>query len=414
MNVETLTRLILSKMPDIGKWQRDFMIHLMPLLLTIRGRHNFENLSRYGSFNEATYRVRYEDEFAFERFNKELILSLSTEERIIAFDPSYLPKSGKHTPGASYFWRSAARSGCANATKYGLEISGFASVGLESRTAMHLYAKQTIGQDRYNSLLDYYAGLVVDQTERLKAISDTLVADGYRSGGRFWRKPFVEAVTKQGFTLISKLPSNAVLQYPYVGPRPKRRGRPPKYQGQVDRLSLEHAHFTPCLQEDHLTAYEGKVYVKALDRLVKCVIVHITKKDGSIRAEAFFATEPTMDGAKVLECYRLRFQRGRPAIEFLYRDAKQHTGLTECQARSEQKIHTHVNASLTAVSLAKAAHCWPQAGQQRKPFSLSSIKTQYFNQHLLHRFFGEFGITPETHQNSPQYQTLFNYGCIAA
>jgi hypothetical protein len=294
---------------------------------------------------------------------------MPTEERIIAFDPSYLPKSGKHTPGTSYFW-----SGCANATKYGLEISGFASVGIESRTAMHLYAKQTIGQDRYGSLLDYYAGLVVEQANRLKAVSTTLVADGY-----FWRRPFVDAVSGQGFTLISKLPSNAVLQYPHLGPKPKRRGRPRKYQGRVNRLALDRAHFTPCLQENNMIAYQGKVYVKALDRLVKCVIVHITKKDGSLRAEAFFATDPTMDGAKVLECYRLRFQ-----IEFLYRDAKQHTGLTECQARSEQKIHTHrgaghINASLTAVSLAKAVYAWPEPGQPRKPFSLSSIKIQYFN-----------------------------------
>ena len=404
MNVETLTRVILDKMPDIGKWQRDFMIHLMPLLLTIRGRHNFENLSRYGCFNEATYRVRYEKNFAFERFNREVILSMPKEERIIAFDPSYLPKSGRHTPGTNYFW-----SGCANATKYGLEISGFASVGVESRTAMHLYAKQTIGQERYASLLDYYAGRVVEQADQLKAVSDTLVADGY-----FWRRPFVEAVTQAGFTLISKLPGNAVLQYPHIGPNPKRRGRPCKYQGRVNRLALNRAHFTPCLQEgnraaNRMIAYEGKVYVKALDRLVKCVIVHITKKDGSVRVEAFFATDPTMDGAKVLECYRLRFQ-----IEFLYRDAKQHTGLTQCQGRSEQKIHTHVNASLTAVSLAKAAHAWPQVGQERKPFSLSSIKTQYFNEHLLHRFFSGFGITAESYQNSPQYQTLYNYGCITA
>lgn len=399
MSVETLTALILDKMPDIGKWQKNFMIHLMPLLLTIRGRHNFENLSRYGSCNEATYRLRYEKHFAFEQFNEALILSLPEEERIIAFDPSYLPKSGKHTPGASYFW-----SGCANATKYGLEISGFASVGLGSRTAMHLYAKQTIGQDRYDSLLDYYAGLVVDQADRLKSVSTTLVADGY-----FWRRPFVDAVTGQGFTLISKLPSNAVLQYPHLGPKPKRRGRPPKYQGRVDRLVLNTEHFTPCLKEGNMTAYQGQVYVKALDRLVKCLIVHITKKDGSLRAEAFFCTDPSAEGSKVLECYRLRFQ-----IEFLYRDAKQHTGLTHCQARSEQKIHTHINASLTAVSLAKAAHAWPQAGQERKPFSLSSIKTQYFNEHLLNRFFSEFGISPETHQNSPQYQTLYNYGCIAA
>ena len=300
-----------------------------------RGRHNFENLSRYGSFNEATYRVRYESEFAFEHFNEELILSLPEEERIIAarrpgFDPSYLPKSGKHTPGASYFWRSAARSGCANATKYGLEISGFASVGLESRTAMHLYAKQTIRQETHASLLDYYASLVADQTDTLKAISSTIVADGY-----FWREPFVNTVTAQGFTLISKLSGNAVLRYPCLGPKPKRRGRPLKYEGRVDRLRLNPAHFTPCLIEDNAVAYEGKVYVKALDRLVKCVIVHITKKDGTLRAEAFFATDPAMNEAKVLECYRLRFQ-----IEFLYRDAKQHTGLTECQARSEQKIHT--------------------------------------------------------------------------
>lgn len=399
MNVKTLTRLILNKMPDIGKWQRDFIIHLMPLLLTIRGRHNFENLSRYGSFNEATYRVRYEGSFDFDQFNEELILSLPQEERIIAFDPSYLPKSGKYTPGTGYFW-----SGCANATKYGLEISGLASVGLESRTAMHLYAKQTIGQGQYGSLLDFYASVVVDQADRLKAVSDILVADGY-----FWRRPFVDAVTQAGFRFISKLPGNAVLQYPYLGPKPKRRGRPPKYQGRVDLLNLDSAHFTLCLQEDNLMAYEGKVYVKALGRLVKCVIVHLTKKDGTLRAEAFFSTDLNIDGGRVLQCYRLRFQ-----IEFLYRDAKQHTGLAQCQARSKQKIHTHVNASLTAVSLAKAAHAWPQAGEQRKAFSLSSIKTQYFNEHLLKRFFREFGMNAETHINSPQYHSLYNYGCIAA
>lgn len=399
MNVETLTSIILDKMPDIGKWQKKFMIHLLPLLLTIRGRHNFENLSRYGIFNEATYRVRYEDAFAFETFNQHLILSLPEEERIIAFDPSYLPKSGKHTPGTGYFW-----SGCAGATKYGLEISGFASVGLESGTAMHLYAKQTIRQEAHNSLLDYYASLIVDQTDTLKAISSIIVADGY-----FWREPFVKAVTAQGLTLISKLPRNAVLRYPYLGPKPKHRGRPPKYQGRVDWLKLDPAHFTLCLKEANMTAYQGKVYVKALNRLVNCVIAHTTKKDGSLRTEAFFSTDLTMNGAKVVESYRRRFQ-----IEFLYRDAKQYTGLTECQARSEQKIHTHINASLTAVSLAKAAHYLPVPKQVRKSFSLSSIKNQYFNEHLLIRFFNEFGMTTETYKKSSQYQTLYNYGCIAA
>jgi len=304
--VQKLEKIICSQLAfilEFRRWQRDFMIHLMPLLLTIRGRHNrsggrFENLSRYGSFNEATYRVRYEGSFDFDKFNEELILSLPEEERIIAFDPTYLPKSGKYTPGTGYFWRSAARSGCANATKYGLEISGLASVGLESRTAMHLYAKQTIGQDQYDSLLDYYASIVTDQSDRLKAVSEILVADGY-----FWRRPFVDAVTQAGFRFISKLPSNAVLKYPYLGPKPKRRGRPPKYQGRVDLLDLDSTYFTLCLQDSNLKAYEGKVYVKALNRLVKCVIVHLARKDGTLRTKAFFATDPDMDGIKLLQCY---------------------------------------------------------------------------------------------------------------
>lgn len=386
-------------MSDIGKWQRDFMIQLMPLLLTIRGRHNFENLARYGRFNEATYRAHYEKGFDFARFNEQLLNWLPPEERIIAFDPTYLPKSGKHTAGIGYFW-----SGGASATKRGLEISGLASVGLHSRTAMHLYAQQTIDHQQYDSPLAYYADAVNSQAERLQRISAILVADGY-----FARQPFVDAVTKRGFILISKLSSNAILQYPYLGPRLKRRGRPRKYQGRVDRLQLDPAHFTLCLQEGTTQAYEGTIYVKAFKRLVKCVILHTLQKDGTTKAEAFFCTDVTIAGAKVLENYRLRFQ-----IEFLYRDAKQHIGLTQCQARSEEKLNTHFNASLTAVSLAKAAHAWPLVGQPRRSFSLSSIKTQYSNEHLLLRFFDEFGINPELYQNSPQYQTLQNYGTIAA
>jgi len=53
-------------------------------------------------------------------------------------------------------------------------------------------------------------------------------------------------------------------------------------------------------------------------------------------------------GEKIVQYYRLRFQ-----IEFLYRDAKQFTGLNSCQARSQNKLDFHFNASLTAVNLAK-------------------------------------------------------------
>lgn len=368
MSTEILTGQILDKMPEIAKWQREFMIHLLKILFAVRGRYNFENISRYGGKNEVTYREWYNRGFDFLQFNMELIRSLDDEDRLIAFDPSYLSKSGKHTEGTGYFW-----SGCAGASKYGLEVAGFACIGMESRTALHLHAQQTVGQESFDSLLDYYSSLVETNAEKLKSISSILVADAY-----FSRKGFVDAVVGQNMHLVSKLRSDAVLQYYYLGPKSKGRGRPKVYDGKVDKSSPDPMHFRVFFQDGKTTLYEGIVHAKAFKRKVKCVVAHTELNSGRTKTEAFFSTDVDMEGAKLLDAYRLRFQ-----IEFLYRDAKQHMGLNHCQARSKEKIHTHVNVSLTAVSVAKAAHylCLPK--QQRGAFSLSSIKTQYFNEHLL-------------------------------
>ena len=58
-------------------------------------------------------------------------------------------------------------------------------------------------------------------------------------------------------------------------------------------------------------------------------------------------TDLELDAAKIIDYYKLRFQ-----IEFLFRDAKQFTGLTHCQARSKEKLHFHFNLSLAAINLA--------------------------------------------------------------
>ena len=66
----------------------------------------------------------------------------------------------------------------------------------------------------------------------------------------------------------------------------------------------------------------------------------------------------------------------RSQIEFLNLGAKRHAGLTHCQARSENKLHSHLNTALKAVSLAKAAHHLDKPAQERGPFSMASIKTR--------------------------------------
>ena len=133
MSIETLTDTILNQMPKMPKRSRIFFSHLISLLVSLRGRFNFTNLARYGIFNEATYRYHFAKAFDFMTFNQHLIAGHCSADRVIAFDPSYLPKSGKRTAGLGYFW-----SGCAQRVKKGLELAGFSCVDLTYWTGLHL------------------------------------------------------------------------------------------------------------------------------------------------------------------------------------------------------------------------------------------------------------------------------------
>ena len=121
-----------------------------------------------------------------------------------------------------------------------------------------------------------------------------------------------------------------------------------------------------------------------------------------------FSTDLKQVGEKIVRYYQARFQ-----IEFLYRDAKQFTGLNNCQARSKNKLDFHFNAALTAVNLAK--HDWlTTKGNEAKPFSMSDYKTQYNNTLMLERFMCMFAINPNTAKNQKIVKELLDYGKIAA
>ncbi len=399
MSIETLTSAILSQMSNISKRNRDFFLHLMPLLVSLRGRFNFTNLSRYGLFNEATYRQHFSKAFDFMAFNQSLITTHCSGERIIAFDPSYLPKSGKHTYGLGRFW-----SGCAQQVKKGLEVAGFSCVDLKHWTAMHLYAQQTVlqaGQD----LMSFYINLLRKQAKHLLKITNMLCVDAY-----FSKHDYVAAAIACGFTLVSRLRNDAVLRYLYQGSKTGKRGRPKTYDGIVDKHCPRKDVFQGFVTEDGITAHQGIVYIKSLKITARVVILAQKGKNGITKApKVFFSTDPTMDGKEVLRLYKARFQ-----CEFLFRDAKQHTGLVQAQCRSKEKLHYHLNASLTAVSVAKAAHYLNGQGQRDWAFSMADIKTQYVNELLLNRFIIMFGIDPEHEDNAAKLQLLYHIGRIAA
>ncbi|MDR2126625.1 MAG: transposase [Prevotellaceae bacterium] len=100
---------------------------------------------------------------------------------------------------------------------------------------------------------------------------------------------------------------------------------------------------------NELKIYNSIVYCKIFKQNIKFSIAVFYNKEGKETArKLYFSTDLKMNGMEIVAFYRSRFQ-----IEFLYRDAKQHAGLNDCQARSKNKLDFHFNAALTTVNLAK-------------------------------------------------------------
>lgn len=404
ITVKTITSAILSKMSKIAKPERKFMLHIFVLLLSLRGRFNFLNLARYGKYNEKTYRKNFEKAFSFSAFNHTLIEEHCSKELGIIFDPSYLPKSGKKTPGCGYFW-----SGCAGAPKWGIELGGIAVVDFENHTAMHYIAEQTIvDKVHQEGLLAHYVATIKKYAEKLLQLSTTLYVDAF-----FSKAPFVNPILELGFQVVSRLQSNAYLRYRYQNTAKddtkKKFGRPKTFDGKVNPKNVCEKHFKLIKQEADERIYEGEAHSRALGRWIKVVIVQ-NLKDGKIKnANIFFSTDLSMSGLDIYQNYKARFQ-----IEFIFRDTKQHIGLTHCESRSRQAIHFHSNTALTTLNLAKIAHWLDKPKEHRGAFSIADVKTQYVNELILDELILIYGKDPKIEKSNPLILNLYNRGKIAA
>lgn len=392
------TKNILDKMPSIGKWQYRFILEVFGLFLSIKGRLTFLGLERYGAHGEQHYRSQFSKIFDFLAFNTELVNQHGSNHLVIAFDPSYVQKAGKATPGVGYFW-----SGVAGRAKWGLEMSGIAAVDIENHTALHLEAVQTPSEMESQSLVDHYGDVLVQRKHALLSISRYVVADAY-----FSKYGFVSKLNDNGFEIVSRLRDDADLVYKFTGEQKEGRGRPRKYDGKVYFDRLRENHFQCLEQNEECRVYQGMIYCKSLKRDINLVVVK-TQKKGKWTHKLYFSTDIELTGKSLLDYYRKRFQ-----IEFVFRDAKQHTGLEHCQARNTEKLHFHWNASLTAVNLAKVEHWLSLPKHERGAFSMADIKNLYHNDLMLKRFLGVFGINPNRRKNKEKIQQLLSYGARAA
>ena len=230
--------------------------------------------------------------------------------------------------------------------------------------------------------------------------------------GWFAKVNFITPIIDEtGLHVICKFRKDAQLQYLFNGPKTGKRGAPKKYDGRLNPKDIDKKHLTFCYEDEEVIIYHAIVRSVSLKRKVK--LAHVVFKDDkgepTKRFALYFSTDINLDGLRIYRMYKVRFQ-----IEFVFRDAKQFTGLSQCQARSENKLHFHFNTSLSAVNIAKATQHLNQPKEQRKPFSLADIKTENFNELMLNLFLSKFHIKRNNQINQKAIEDIRKYGLIAA
>ena len=387
---------------DLSKPQRDFLRGLFMTILTVRGKVNFRNLSRYSARSETTYARQFAKPFAFVDFNRQLINATFglDSERVLAFDPSFIPKAGHHTFGRNRFW-----NGLKSRAEKGWEVSALAVVDLTRKQALNLSVQQTLSaEDRPTdaTLIDQYLHHIRQVQPHL------LPSETYRCiDGGLTRKKLIDGVCALDLLLIGKLRCDARMRYLYDGPKRPGRGRQKVYDGAVDWTDLRR--FDEVGQDDGVYLYTACLNHVRFQRTLRVVALINPEADKPSQPILLFSTDPALDAWKIYRSYKARFHIG-----FLFRDAKQYTGLADGPMRTADRLDFHFNAALTSLNLAKAELMETQPAEQPAVCSIASIKAQYFNQYFLDRIISIFDLHPTSIKKRTEYQKLRACGKIAA
>lgn len=121
------------------------------------------------------------------------------------------------------------------------------------------------------------------------------------------------------------------------------------------------------------------------------------------------STDVELDAHTVVRYYQARFQ-----IEFLFRDAKQFTGLTDSQARDAQALDFHFNASLATLNLIRVSEVQTAGPAPLPVFSVASWKQRKFNERLVETLITKLELEPTSIKNHPRYEEIRTYGALAA
>ena len=261
------------------------------------------------------------------------------------------------------------------------------------------------GRNPLLSRIDY-ALIQLDQTRQYlpKRVKYLAVDAAYA------KEKFIAGAIHYGLQVISKLRKDADLRDLYDGPQ-KARGRRRIYDGKVDFWDVSRLTWVKELEGDDkgIHLYSLVVWHVSLKRNIRLVYLQDQRNPDKPTYALLFSTDVAQCPEEILELYRLRFQ-----IEFIFRDAKQFTGLSDCQARNENALDVHFNVSLIVLNSAVARQRGQMENSEPMVFSMNSIKRRAFNDYLLDLFIDKLGLTRTLIKFHRNFQELRITGVISA
>jgi hypothetical protein len=399
-NALSVVEATLSKVTGVKKPVLKFIIHIVELWLGMNCRYVFSNMERWGTMTEKSYRNGFKKFFDWFSFNFQLLHQYAGKEIIAVFDPSYIKKSGKQTYGLGMFW-----SGVRQKALKGIEIGCLAFVDVAAGTALHGEALQTPSpkelKDKGKTLVTHYAEVIEKHISELLSVTRYLAVDGY-----FMKKEFITPLLKQSLHIVTKTRSDANLMYVFKGKQKTGRGRKKRYDGKIDSKHIDKRRLPCCYIDEQMKVYAGVVYCVLLKQTVLAAFIYYKDKQ---KPEIIICTDTDIAVMTMCKYYGLRFQ-----VEFLIRDAKQHTGLEDCMARDKEKLNTHFNIAMTVVSIAKTVYHLSVPIEQRASFSMADIKMLYMNQLITKRIFSNLALDLSCRKIKRIYNQCLNFGRLRA
>ena len=250
--------------------------------------------------------------------------------------------------------------------------------------------RQTSGYTR----IDFYFEQIVDCLPKLLNIK-YFVADGF-----YAKYKMIQGLLSVGKHLITKLRPDANLMFKFEGSHEKRQGPANKYEGKAVYNDLSKWHFIDKdAKYDYLSVYHRICYSPQFGVWLSVALVLNTKTNQYI---LLASTDLEQSALEILTFYQLRFQ-----IEFLFRDAKQFTGLTHCQARDEAKLDFHFNLSLAAINVIQLLKI-----NDPTITSMNSLTRKAYNTKIVKYLLDQLSLNADFDLSNPLINNVINFGTV--